>query len=934
MAIGRGPRAAYRTEVNADAQDVVNGDDFDSSEGFRAERATSEREYARSLAEIERNPDACRQILESDDADSQLFHQILRDRRGIGGFFRGMWNRVRESAIGRTLGFAAGGMAVRNVVNSSLGLAGPVADILIGGGMGALSGYTRAKEQTEGAAVWMSELGILRASHGELDRVDSGQLMTALGIMRNAITDNRVRGNDATRFEMVLKYRQIKQLLGQRRNEARDSGEGMNPALSAIDQMMGESDDNFALVSQVAGEKYRKAYETVRDLNHNKVVMSTLKGFALGSTIGGVVGWMFNNGGLQGAADWVRNTFGGGENVAASQEALLQAKADTLAQSSQITGENATNLANTDVYNQVMSGDVDYNSLSEGNRAVVDHLSKLQSLADQGQDASISGLHAGELTQVNTILNGADPAQTLEQFANVHNIDMTVPLSNGQEFGEYLVANKEAFGALPESMQQFVLSHPSIAEQLVGFDGTPSAATALIDKLSGPLAIAGAGVGAVLWHKATVRQRNADNDVSKTIRGSINESRKEVNDFDREQLKGRQEALRSRLIGNRITILATAPGGIAALVPGARGSRQYDISGIDANGRLRFEDNDWDSAQRLTGVDPHPNLTLQQISNDNQTEMNPAVAVLAYNTPEALAAVKEARENNMNTSRERLKGCTAVFMPAFLAAPARAFPARALRPSGEFEITEVGPAPNEFLSFKNNAAENTAAAAGTPVVHPRIRLRDLITPDGLLNTPNPIRITKEKKATSTTTPEAPPLPDLAAIRTELGLPRPSEVGSLVYNPAGGVVFRFAIAPPPPARTEVLLKPGLNVPKLTPGSTLPGITATISDVELSGTRPVFIAEFAYTNATGSFAFRKTPSSASERSTLRTTLDSPTAVGKEILYIPTFGYLEFSGSTPGATPTTSTYEFTDAAGASQTLTTAQINMFEIHQFERAI
>ncbi len=929
MAIGRGPRAAYRVEVNADAQDVVNGDDFDSSEGFGAERATSEREYARSLAEIERNPDACRQILESDDADSQLFHQILRDRRGIGGFFRGMWNRVRESAIGRTLGFGAGGMAVRNVVNSSLGLAGPVADILIGGGMGALSGYTRAKEQTEGAAVWLSELGILRASHAELGRIDSGQLMTALGIMRNAITDNRVRGNDATRFEMVLKYRQIKQLLGQRRNEARDSGEGMNPALSAIDQMMGESDDNFALVSQVAGEKYRKAYETVRDLNHNKVVMSTLKGFALGSTIGGVVGWMFNNGGLQGAADWVRNTFGGGENVAASQEALLQAKADTLAQSSQITGENATNLANTDVYNQVMSGDVDYNSLSEGNRAVVDHLSKLQSLADQGQDASISGLHAGELTQVNTILNGADPAQTLEQFANVHNIDMTVPLSNGQEFGEYLVANKEAFGALPESMQQFVLSHPSIAEQLVGFDGTPSAATALIDKLSGPLAIAGAGVGAVLWHKATVRQRNADNDVSKTIRGSINESRKEVNDFDREQLKGRQEALRSRLIGNRITILATAPGGIAALVPGARGSRQYDISGIDANGRLRFEDNDWDSAQRLTGVDPHPNLTLQQITNNNQTEINPAVAVLVYSTPEALAVV----EKNTEDSRKRLKGCTAVFTAAFLADPLRAFPPTtpSLRPTNSFEITEVGPPPNEFLSFKTNPAEATFVAGGGILVHPRIRLSDLITPDGLLNTPDPIRITKEN-TTGSTTPETPGLPDLAAIRTELGLPRTDE-GSLVYTPAG-VVFRFTTpplpVPPSPARTELFLKPGPDVPKLSSGGSIPGVRVVTSDVELSGTRAVFITETIYNDGTTNFAFIKTPSSAADRAAFITTLDLSTSVDREVIYNSTLGYLLFRGAAGAGV-----YNFDRIVGTTVTpnpLTTAQLNTLVFHQFER--
>lgn len=936
MAIGPGPRAEYRADVNEEAQTIVDQDDFDSSAGFARERAASEREYSRTLAETERNPDACRQILESDDADSQLFHQILRDRRGIGGFFRGMWNRVRESAIGRTLGMAAGGMAVRSVVNGSLGLGGPVADILIGGGMGAISGYTRAKEQTEGAAVWMSELGILRASRPELSRLDSGHLMTALGMMRNAIMDNRVRGNDATRFEMVLKYQHIKQLLGQRRNEARDTGEEMNPALAAVDQMMGESNDDFALVSRAAGEKYRKSYETVRDLNRNKVMISTIKGFALGSTIGGVLGWMFNHGGLQGAADWIKDHFGGGAHAAASPDALLHAKADALAQSSQVAGENAGHGASLDTYNQVMSGDVDYNSLSEGNRAVVDHLSQLQGLADQGQHASIMGLHTGEITQVDGILNGADPSQHLTNFADAHNIDMGVTLPNGEQFGDYLVAHKDAFTALPPEMQHFVLSHPSIADQLVEFNGSSSGAMALMDRISGPLALAGAGVGALIWHRGTVRQRNADSDVSKTMRGAVTEGRKEVIDFDREQLKTRQEALRARLIGNRITILATAPAAIAGLVPAARGSRQYDITGVEANGRITFGDNDWDSARRLTGVDPHPNLTLQQISNNNQTELNPAIAVLAYNTPEALAAVREARETNMQASRERLSGCTAVFTSAFLSGAARLYPpaSRALRPTREFEITEVGPAPNEFLSFKNNAAENAAITALMPVVHPRIRLRDLITAEGLLNTPNPITITKEKKAAGTaSTPEAPVLPDLVAIRTELGLPRPDEVGSLVYTPSG-VVFRFT-APPPGTRTEVLLKPGANVPKLTPGSTLPGITATISDVELSGTRAVFVAELAYTDSAGPLPFRKTLSSVAEKNAFRATLEMSTAVGNEIIYIPGAGYLVFNSFTAGTPPTTSTYEFTGAiTGTPTTLTIPQINAFEIHQFERTI
>ncbi len=893
MAIGPGPRAEYRADVNEEAQHVVDGDDFDSSAGFARERAASEREYSRSLAEIERNPDACRQILESDDADSQLFHQILRDRRGIGGFFRGIWNRFRESGIGRTLGMAGAGMAVRSVVNGSLGLGGPVTDILIGGGMGAISGYTRAKEQTEGAAVWMSELGILRASNPELSRLDSGHLMTALGIMRNAIMDNRVRGNDATRFEMVLKYRQIKQLLGQRRNEARDAGETMNPALAAIDQMMGESNDDFNLVSRAAGEKYRKSYETVRDLNRNKVMISTIKGFALGSTIGGVLGWMFNHGGLQGAADWIKDHFGGGAQAAASPDALLQAKADALSQSAQIAGENADHAANLDTYNQVMSGDVSYDSLSESNRALVDHLSKLQGLADQGEHASIMGLHTGEITQVDSILQGADPAQNLEQFANAHNIDMSVTLPNGEEFGNYLVEHKDAFIALPPEIQHFILSHPSVAEQLIEFNGSPNAAMALIDKFSGPIALAGAGVGALWWRGRTNAQRNIDSDVSKVMRGAVDESRKEVTGFDREQLRTRQESLRSRLIGNRVTILATAPAAIAGLVPAARGSRQYDISGIEADGRLRFEDNDWDRTERTAGRDPHPNITLQQISNNNQTELNPAIAVLAYNTPEALATARERererreqRETNTELSRQRLRGGRVEFTPAFLAAAARAYPAATpgRRTDGRFDIIEVGPAPNEFLSFRNTPAEDAILAGGGTVTHPRVRFRDLVTPDGLLNTPNPIKVLKEGRGTATTTPETPAV-DLDGLKTAFeGL---DFAGGTLVNSGGKLVFRLPSAVGGRTDLPLVLSPDLkNAPT---GTTL---TCHVSSVKLEGDNPVFEAEVYYNYGTNNYRFNEVlaggvsgPKLAEKTS--KVDLLGSAAAGNPIIFIPMLG-----------------------------------------------
>jgi len=712
MAVGPGPLAAFGRGVDIGVRSASNSDGYDSGAGFSVERGQATREAARSLAEEERNPELSSEIIDETDADAVLLQQILADRRGL----RGVWNRFKNSRITRGaitclkwgaaaagVGLVAGAVAGGGLALVAPGamIAGAVEGGAVGAAIGAFTGKMAGKARQENAATWMSDLKILRSTHAELGRTNEGELLVALGVMRNAIMDRKVRGTDATRMEMVLKYRQIKQILATRREEARAEGlegEDMNPAIRAIDEALQESNGELQAISDMAGETYKEAYDTLVE-DKNAIVRAfirknALKRGAFGAVFGALAPMVHAAfAGPDSAVSTVgqgtalgsesANAVAGGSHAAATGahvagESAAMAKMHALQGTDHIVQETATHATNMNDYMAGMHGNT--MAFPPGtDMAIMDHLARLENAVNTASThGSLAGLHGGDLASFGSVLHGGmSNLHQVSDFLWHHNIDSTFSI-NGQPFAEFLATNQSTFLGFPDVVQSFILSHPSIAPDLFALaqHGTPAAASALVTKLfeaaamATPFIVAAApsaalgGVAAGMTPRSLNVKDELYQDKNKYISDVRKEANKEVTETNADILKRRQEALKTRLIGARVELNSTtvmagmfAAAATAGIAP--RPDQLFDIANIDGDGNIIFvnRNTDWDRNLRARRVNPYPSINLRQITNDDRTDLDPARAIFIMSAPEVdndrvIEAEDEAEATTAEAARE------------------------------------------------------------------------------------------------------------------------------------------------------------------------------------------------------------------------------------------------------------------------------------------
>ncbi len=841
MAGGPGVRAAFGNAVDVGASAAIDSDGYDSGAGFDAERRRASREASRSLLEVERarnsNPELAAEVLDNADADEVLLQQILVDRRGL----RGVWNRFKNSRITRgaitclkwgavLVGGAAvvGAVAGGGLALASAGVmaAGALEGGAIGAAVGAISGRRRGKAAQEDAATWMSDLRILRSTHPELERRNEGDLMMALGVMRNAIVNRQVRGTDATRMEMVLKYRQIKEILARRRNEARAAGtenEDMNPVLGAIDDALRESGDELKAISEAAGEKYQGAYDTLIEDKH-QIVRAHMRASALRrggfGLLFGALAPMFHA--AYAGPDAAVSTVGhgaasgvhaaGGAHAAASGahvagESVAMAKMHALQGTDQIARETASHAAQMNDFAAGVHGGMPFPPGTDP--SIMQQLTRLEDvLSGSGAHGSLSGFaHAGDMANFNGMLHGGmSNIHGISEFLWHHNIDPTYSV-NGHPFAEVLASNQSAFLASPEIIQKFILDHPSVADDFFALlqHGTPAAASALLAKLSSAVAFAApyakaalpsAAVGGVaaaftppVTRVGTKLYQQKANDMTVARQEAI----KEVTDAEEVIQTRRQERLINQLNGGRIRLenpffgtFITIPVATPPVPP--RPDQNFDIESIDPDGNIKFvfQNTAWDQEMTRAGGNPYPPLNIRAITNATRTELNGIIARLLLSADAAAAdrvrqAEVEARRReqeaagaeSLNLLKLRLKNATVIFQNAFLVNPLRNYPATTPTFRQQYQISDV-PA--------NGATGRISLRPSFPTeVRPTINLEDIITLDPATNqydinrgvmdivleaTPAPAAPGTPAAPGAPATPAAPIGPDQAALQAE------------------------------------------------------------------------------------------------------------------------------------------------------------------------
>lgn len=656
---GRGAEA--RNDIEDRYQQLVNQDEYNSQHGMAPERLEVIDDAISDIVETMRGCEATDQVVDSMDADAKLMMEVLQERQGLWNIMyhinnnnafrllarsqigQGLWNNVinrlhlppgttlapawrNRAEHVATAGAAVGkamvvGNATRAVLGSVFGIGTVPLSFLAGGTTGLITGLRRGKERHESASAWMAELGVLSRRDGQtrnervlnIDRMSDADLVRALSIMKQAVDDRRVRGNSQQKMEFAGVYRLIKNAIQERREtELYYNPENLTPIMSELDDSISAADEEGELISKFAAEKdeYRREYEKIIGLKKEKEKMTIIKSTIGGVVIGGTLGLVSEHG-AEKAYETLKNFFhiGGDTLPAAKQEALtqlLEAKKEALLQgSSEINQEVATHVGNLDNLDKLIKGDITVDQLTPPEVESVRHMLTMRELVDQGIHVSTKGFHVGDMQQFNDMLNGGETMRTLYDFAGSHNIDLTYAMDNGQQFGQFIADHKDAFAAMPSDVQNFVLSHPSVAEQFFGLDD--QATVGAFVKVGGKvLAAAGIAAAGGLFGWASKKQSQLRKEINSTFREYAKTDQLAEARHQKEFRVGtRTESIREIQESAWIRFLN---------VPGQ--TRRYRILGVDANGVMKLAD--FADPQRVI-PDELRSLRIDDYLNDDRT---------------------------------------------------------------------------------------------------------------------------------------------------------------------------------------------------------------------------------------------------------------------------------------------------------------------------
>ncbi|MEI8143147.1 MAG: hypothetical protein WCG48_00825 [Candidatus Berkelbacteria bacterium] len=682
MAIGQAQAAEATNRIwTEDISPVMLQDRYQSTVDYGPELGELAPDAAATATEILRRAESCGAILDEADADIVLMLRMIARRNAP---IRGVWSRMQGlrnhlfnniaasgNPVGQWIGshqaqieqgterlasnvVVSGALwTAKALIGSAINIGNPLAAAAFGGTAGAIRGYQRAKDQTESVSTWMSELGILKSNKADLDdetfiaQKTDGELLFALGVMDNAIRENRVRGSDAQLIEMAVKYHQIKNLLTDRRNERTNSGEVFNPALKVVDDALSTSESEQGWIGRKAAKEYKESYEKIRNLKINRVAMSTLRAGAIGATVGGALGWFMAETPLgHRVAQWLGDRIPGGQH----EDSLVTLKHQIEGRPDFIASDKDYHRILTE-FNGLQDGTVNYDSLTPADQAVMQQYGKL---LEVGPPASPYGLDHDSFTDLNNaVANSTIDTSQVHDMVGMHNIDLNYRLPGGQTLAQGLLEHKDIYTAWPYDIQHFVISHPAYAEEFFNLgNGDPGAVSALFEKYGSLLALGGISAVAV---PAGVYAHNRERALNTEIRSTVQGKREELRDaeklVDQPIINTRKETLKSevlfpgqqiRLIFNQLPLRCHRPPHPPHVVD--RPNDIYVIDEVKSDGRIRFKDSDWDRqirSQYGTRFDPTPVVNIDDITLNYSTELDTRRAQVVFGGPDAVGEMNK-----------------------------------------------------------------------------------------------------------------------------------------------------------------------------------------------------------------------------------------------------------------------------------------------------
>lgn len=799
MAVGDIPQGNYNREVRRERDEIRANDLYDSLEGFVNAANETGNSAGSAWAEMDRSPEARQQIIAEHDVDDKLLLQLLAQRRG----FRGVLNRFSRTTVGRFLASSALGMGIKTVVGHVVGETTKAVSGGIAGGVGgAVFGYLRGKDQTESAATWMTELGILELDRAEIEGMRDEELYMALGMMRNAIEGGRVRGNPEQKLEMVAKFRLIKNRLSARVAEPRENEQQLNPVLKKIKDKLASATDETRLISDMAGAEYKEFYESIVGIKKNRTLMSAVKGGIIGATVGalagklveGAQGWLTsdagqafleNHPGFHAVHDWVQNV---GHNISekigsighhASVEDKMHEQMETL-RNGQLAPEIAQHDADLDSYTSYAdTGTLPSDHLVQS--GAVSHLAGI----DAVNPDNVYGLQGNDLSVFNNMLHAHTDPRIILDFADVHNLDLTAHTQGGESLLNLLQNNADTFARMPADVQNFMLSHPSVAGEFINsMNADPGVFLAHIsDKINGAMAMAGInsptdqwaiGLGAagLAFMGANAWQGNRFRKELGSFDAKSESNRDAMTAFELQRNAENLADSKSKLQGHIIRFnIANVPGYTLPV----RRPNEFVIDRIDPRtGEVYFVYTDRDLEIRRQGRRrPHPELNISQLLTGENLINRDIVDVASTAEQEAVDRQDDERDANIVAARERLIGATIRFtdlMDTNIAATH----------GRVFRINDIQPDGSIIFDARNHRAV------------PALDLDTILTPDGNINLTY-INITEEASAPRAAgEPEPEPEPEaelnLRPFEGMLGLaPAPATIGR---DTRGNMVARF------------------------------------------------------------------------------------------------------------------------------------------------
>ncbi|MCX6808622.1 MAG: hypothetical protein NTW50_03065 [Candidatus Berkelbacteria bacterium] len=714
--------------------------------GAQPEALQLTNEYNVAIREAERSPDAnANDIIDRMDADAVLERRILMQRHSVWGRLQRLWENGPARLIGGTVLSGMAGFGIRAGLKA-IGAGNVVAGGVAGGVIGFFVNWIRARNCEESAATWMRELNIQGDTQETYDRIEQmnpGQLELTLGILRQAIMHNRVRGSEQDRMSLALKYRQIRNRLQYLNAESAEMHENGHPIFENIQQQLQATPNEYWRISRAAGEKYNADYERIYSSKRRRELMRGVKGAAVGLLSGITFGLIGNYmaGGQEAAA-----AHSAGADAVSSHAAAVNPVDHYSAAQHQVEGMQnfqSSNQFNHDAlaaYHNV----IDNNAAVPTDPALAHAVQELTKLNQGG--IAVDGFPKPEFGGFMQMIQGNANAHDIWSALSQHNIDPSSAI-HGQPFANYLLGHKDLFMQMPPEVQHFVISHPDFSQPIFdsvaktaevaggGFHFTMPNIAPILDKVFAAVGIVGATGGFIWAH----REHNRINrDLSAVHAGGylankIDEVNQPVGVFN----QGRAERLRGESLAqftlNRVVLPPRLFPPVLATQRG-RGNINYgstfDISSITTAGDIVFGDNGFDRAERFHSraplrpeVNGQPiNVYRDLIAPDGHPRDD---VILLYNSGTDADTQRGKEKTAIDNLVQTLPHSELEFGAGFLGHADRNYAALPTRANRRFVVNSVD-GNTRKIRFDLNLGE-------TENQMPTIFLDEILTPDGHLS---------------------------------------------------------------------------------------------------------------------------------------------------------------------------------------------------------